>query len=132
MVRGENAEKVINCLDDKEFWHFWEAHDRHPPGRHRREPVHGRRHGMDAAPGDAAEPLVPGVGNRPGLPGARSTDGLLDWRRPEPGCNNPPVRKVYRHTGLKRFGNGLMTRMVGRGKGPQEMRLVTVRGRKSG
>lgn len=42
------------------------------------------------------------------------------------------MRKVYRHTGLKRFGNGLMTRMVGRGKGPKEMRLVTVRGRKSG
>ena len=48
------------------------------------------------------------------------------------GCNNPPVGKVYRHTGLKRFGNGLMTRMVGRGKGPKEMRLVTVRGRNSG
>jgi hypothetical protein len=40
--------------------------------------------------------------------------------------------KAYRHTGFKRFGNGFLTRVVRRGRGPKPMHLVTVRGRKSG
>lgn len=40
--------------------------------------------------------------------------------------------KAYRHTGFKRFANGLLTRVVRRGRGPKPMHLVTVRGRKSG
>jgi len=42
------------------------------------------------------------------------------------------VPKAYRHTGFKRFANGLLTRIVGRGRGPKPMHLVTVRGRRSG
>jgi deazaflavin-dependent oxidoreductase (nitroreductase family) len=33
---------------------------------------------------------------------------------------------------LKRIGNGLLTRVVRRGRGPEAFRLVTVRGRKTG
>jgi hypothetical protein len=33
---------------------------------------------------------------------------------------------------LKRIGNGLLTRVVGLGRGPEAFRLVTVRGRKTG
>jgi hypothetical protein len=40
--------------------------------------------------------------------------------------------KAYHHTGFKRFGNGFLTRVVRRGRGPKPMHLVTVRGRKSG
>lgn len=42
------------------------------------------------------------------------------------------MQKEYRHTGFTRFGNGLLTRVVRRGRGPQAFHLVTVRGRKSG
>jgi len=42
------------------------------------------------------------------------------------------VPKAYRHTAFKRFGNGVLTRVVRRGRGPKPMHVVTVRGRKSG
>ncbi|HVH54030.1 MAG TPA: hypothetical protein VNA32_07860 [Actinomycetota bacterium] len=40
--------------------------------------------------------------------------------------------KAYRHTAFKRIGNGLLARIVRRGRGPKPMHVVTVRGRKSG
>jgi hypothetical protein len=40
--------------------------------------------------------------------------------------------KAYQHTAFKRLGNGFLTGVVRRGRGPKPMRLVTVRGRRSG
>ena len=40
--------------------------------------------------------------------------------------------KEYRPTTGARIGNGVLTRMVGAGLGPKPMRVVTVRGRKTG
>lgn len=40
--------------------------------------------------------------------------------------------KPYRHTLGKRIGNGMLTGLVRRGKGPAAMRLVRIRGRRTG
>ena len=42
------------------------------------------------------------------------------------------MAKTYRHTFGKRIGNNVLTRLVRAGKGPKLMRVVTVRGRRSG
>jgi hypothetical protein len=42
------------------------------------------------------------------------------------------VPKPYRHTGFKRIGNAVLTRVVRGGRGPKPMHVVTVRGRRSG
>jgi hypothetical protein len=42
------------------------------------------------------------------------------------------VGKAYRHTAGKRFGNAVLTRVVRSGRGPKAMRVVTVRGRRTG
>jgi hypothetical protein len=46
--------------------------------------------------------------------------------------HNPGIANEYRHTFGKRVGNALLTRMVGSGLGPKPIRLITVRGRRTG